>query len=598
VEVRRRAARALHWYEAQALPAREALVGALQDRDPEVRTEAAYALGHLEQDAAALSALVAAIDDPNPRVRSAAVAGLRGELSDNAIRALGRAANDPEPTVRAVTVWTLYYLGHRARLAIPAVVRSLRYEDAPRNWRLRDYFKASAARSIAAMRDSLKSEDAATRLAGLRGLRLIGRVPIAEEIGTLLSDDPDPYVRLAAAHTLAELRDRAAKAVPALVATLEDADPSVRLAAGRALSAVGQDAVPALIRLLGEAEGEERTRVWALIRALAPEVRLPGEFLLAALNSEDPETRENAAKSLFRIEGDDLDPVRRAMEDRSVAVRIGAARAWLRRAGDAGEALPVLIAGLDAEDADHRLSAARALEELAREKKTVPEALYGLLGDPALAVRKVAGDAVFAADLLLGFRARELAGLAPPDSGFGVNPNSARWNTPKPSWLVLLSWAIRSAPPSRRWEAARDLGLLGEAAGRTAPDLAKSLRDDCERTREWAARSLVVVGSAGEGVREGLEVALTDEDPAVRADAALALWKAERSLKPPLDSLRRQLREGDATARWHAVRALREMGTESKEVERVIRIGIEDEDEIVRLAARSALRRYEEGRDR
>jgi HEAT repeat protein len=90
---------ARHAREQVSEPIQAALLRALGDKDPMVRTEAAYALGdgHV---ADALPALLMAIDDESPRVRQAAIDSIGAIADPRATSRLVRALKDERADVR------------------------------------------------------------------------------------------------------------------------------------------------------------------------------------------------------------------------------------------------------------------------------------------------------------------------------------------------------------------------------------------------------------------------------------------------------------------------------------------------------------------
>jgi uncharacterized sulfatase len=88
--------------------------------------------------------------------------------------------------------------------------------------------------------------------------------------------------------------------------------------------------------------------------------------LTAFLSNDDPAVRWWAATGLGNsssLAAEAEVPLRRALEDESIAVRVAAARA-LDRAGHTDEALPILIAALHDEHASTRLFAITVLDEM------------------------------------------------------------------------------------------------------------------------------------------------------------------------------------------------------------------------------------------
>lgn len=88
---------------------------------------------------------------------------------------------------------------------------------------------------------------------------------------------------------------------------------------------------------------------------------------------------------------------------------------------------------------------------------------------------------------------------------------------------AALKAALFDPEPSRREDAARMLGALGQHPEESAAALTKSLRDEAFEVRRQAARSLGALGPAASDATLGLIDRLRDPDVAVRREAAAAL---------------------------------------------------------------------------
>jgi HEAT repeat protein len=103
----------------------EPLAEALQDVDPLLRTNAALALGELQDRrpgadlAPIVEPLVAALDDPAPEVRAMAASALGRTKTERALDPLIAALKDPDSTVRLTATAVLRgYDDPRAREAV------------------------------------------------------------------------------------------------------------------------------------------------------------------------------------------------------------------------------------------------------------------------------------------------------------------------------------------------------------------------------------------------------------------------------------------------------------------------------------------------
>lgn len=203
----------------------KALIHALKDNEPTVRSAAAEALGALPFIAAratelVLSSLMAvATTDPDPSVRKQSMnsAGkfLFSEYRDQAIDLIRKAAlNEKDPSVRIEAIRPLSGVRNR--------------------------------RTIEIMIDFLNDSSPEVRAQAANGIYLIC---LPEAIGSLITalKDPEPIVRKAAANSLAQAQDR--KALRPLIDVLKDKDERVRLAAAHSLGSLKE---PEAIRYLKE----------------------------------------------------------------------------------------------------------------------------------------------------------------------------------------------------------------------------------------------------------------------------------------------------------------------------------------------------------
>ncbi len=165
-----------HAREEATPPIVDALLDALRDEDPLVRTEAAYCLGDAEATRA-LPALLLAVDDPHSLVRQAAIDAL-GTIGDSrATGRLMRALEDDRPDVRFQAVIALGRVSPES--GIDAVLLAMRDED--------HHVRYIAVRAV---------EEIATK--DLAGGPPVLPARVASLVPDWLNDD-DPHVRLAAA---------------------------------------------------------------------------------------------------------------------------------------------------------------------------------------------------------------------------------------------------------------------------------------------------------------------------------------------------------------------------------------------------------------
>ena len=132
-EVRIDAAKALG--NMQAIEAVEPLITALEDPDVKVRMTVAEVLGKL-QDGRAVEPLITALQDPKSSIKFHAAEAL-GKLHDSrAVEPLISALQDPEDVVRFTTALALGEL-HDSRAVEPLIIAASDKDQIVRNWAIR-----------------------------------------------------------------------------------------------------------------------------------------------------------------------------------------------------------------------------------------------------------------------------------------------------------------------------------------------------------------------------------------------------------------------------------------------------------------------------
>lgn len=361
-----------------------ALVGAMDDAEPEVRETVIRALAEL-QDTAAVRALMRALrEDSDSEVRRSAAWAL-GEVEDaRAIPALGEAMRqDDVPEVRMMAAWALGEI-EDAR-AIEALGAGVGDSDVRvRQASIRALAEIESPDAIESLTPALNDGDVEVRKLAVRALGEIEDARAVPALSDALASDTEPEVRVGAARALGEIEHRAA--VDALASALSDSDARVR---GMAVWALGEiedaSAVDPLVGVLRDADPELRARA---ARALGEiEDRRAVQPLVNALGDENAKVRETAAWALGEIEDPAAaDGLAAALGDSDVAVRRQAARAL----GEINlqSAPPALIEALRDDDPKVRLFVVGALADI--EDPAAVSGLAELLRDPEIQIRRTA----------------------------------------------------------------------------------------------------------------------------------------------------------------------------------------------------------------
>jgi len=206
------------------------LVAALKDHDPDVRREAAKALG-LIKDARAAGPLMEALRDRDTNVRVYAAYALGEIRVPRAAEPLLQALQDAEWCVRNQAAWALREIrGPAITEPLVAALKGEKPDEAHILWLLRHADAADTIRHLPAL---LKDPAPATRIRAVRALGEVGGKEAVDPLITALADR-DANVRLSAVNALAELGDdRAEQPFKTLLSREQDA--SVREAAKKAL---------------------------------------------------------------------------------------------------------------------------------------------------------------------------------------------------------------------------------------------------------------------------------------------------------------------------------------------------------------------------
>ena len=200
------------------------------------------------------------LDDRNPEVRSAAAWMLGDAGSKRAVKPLLGHLTDSLPQVRGVAAWALGEIGDRD--AVPALLARLEDADA--------YVREAAVLALG----RLRARDAVGRLAALRtdgamGVRAVLTVTLgrlrgpeaSRALGEMALGDPDGHTRGMAIDALHRADPAHARTV--LSRLLRDPDPGIRMSAARHLSEVVTPAlIPALAAVLAT-DGEPMVRAAA-----------------------------------------------------------------------------------------------------------------------------------------------------------------------------------------------------------------------------------------------------------------------------------------------------------------------------------------------
>ena len=316
----------------------------IHDPSPEVRAEAADAIGRLgDEDAPML--LFELLADENELIQEAAEEALARMDPERVKPLLLRALDSEDEQIRIRGAETLGRLGDNE--AAEPLVGLLRDP--------REHVRRAALKALGEL-----AAEGASRVV----------------LGAL--QDESSMVRQQAVASLGLLRDP--ETVDALLPLLEEPDPRLRFVTLRALGQIRRpDVVPALLQFLGDARKELRFAAASALGAIrAPAAVGP---LIEILGDADRNLRRTAAEGLGAIASPEaVAPLLVALRDEHWSVRCAAANA-LGRIRSA-KATPALMPLLEDADATVRRAAVVALGEIGDAKST--RRLLGALQDPHL----------------------------------------------------------------------------------------------------------------------------------------------------------------------------------------------------------------------
>jgi HEAT repeat protein len=490
----------------------------LQAKDARQRLDAIQFLGDFGPDAkAAALPLSNLLKDGDVKVRTQAALSL-GRIGPAAKEAIGEllvAAKDADADVSLSAMAALGNMGPAAKEAVPGLV------------------------AIARLRNENKA---------LASLAALGRIGVADkEVVALLTqtlDDADLRFRYQAALALADL-DLGQEPVRAgLVKALKDKSTKVFVIPLR------------LVPRWREAGAMPAGTKAALLHLLLKNKEAPGLYRLAAAEAVGP---------LLALE--DLPAYRGALDDRDPLVALQVAAVVGERTGKMTDSLPILLKGLQQEEAGIRAHAVRAMSvATGAERAMVVEPLQKALKDASPMVRRDAAVALMRV-------------------------------TSESNAMKELVAQLDHKQPNVRGEAAGALGQLGGKAGAALADLRKHLQKQGEISpfvRWSAADALGRLGPVATKAEPELREALQDDSVEVRIHAAAALIRLKLGKKEAWAMLLDGLTNPATVVRERTIQLLQNLGpTLAGDALPALRELAQDPEPEIRRAAWYAVQRLE-----
>lgn len=324
-----------------------------------------------------LDDLVSGLKDPDPAIRVEAAKALweRGPKALPAAGALVEALEDKSADVRVHAAFALAKIGPEASAAVGPLARLLE-DDTTTTGNVPVWLAASMAlggmgpEAVPELIPVLKSSKRHARQAAAGAIYLIGP-PAKDAVPSLIVMLADEHKKTArvAMHALMSIGPESRAAVPSLVEALSSDDFHSQYTACMALGGIGPDAVeavPELVRVLKEGSASARRHSAAALGSIGPEIGDEAvERLIEALADQAQPVREKAVIALGMLgpaARSAVPVIEKALDERTIAGRVAAAKAHWQLTGRTDIAVPILIDELDTFEVT--LDAVEALAEI------------------------------------------------------------------------------------------------------------------------------------------------------------------------------------------------------------------------------------------
>ncbi|CAO3563716.1 unnamed protein product [Mortierella alpina] len=517
----------------------QSLIGALKDKNEDVRSLAAEALGKQSRlSEAAIQSLSGALKDENADVRrrAASALGKQSTLSEAAIQSLIGALKDENANVRSSAASALGKHSTLSEAAIQSLTGALNHENADVRW------KAASA---------------------LRNQSRLSEAAIQSLIGAINHENAD--VRSLAAEGLGNQFRLSEAAIQSLIGALKDENADVRWMAASALGKQSTLSEAAIQSLIGAPKDENADVWWIAASALVKQSRLSEaaiQSLSGALKDENADVRWIAASALGKqstLSEVAIQSLIGALKDGNGNVRSSAASALGNQSTLSEAAIQFLIGALEDENADVRSLATEALRSQSTLSEAAIQSLIGALKDDNANARSLAALALGKQSTLSEAAIQSLVG-ALKDENADVRSSATealrKQSTLSEAAIQSLIGALKDDNVNVRSLAAEVLGKQSTLSEAVIQSLIGALKDDNADVRSLATEALRSQSRLSEAAIQSLIGALKDDNADVRSLAAEALGKQSRLSEAAIQSLIGALKDGNANVRSPAAEAL------------------------------------------
>lgn len=462
------AAHALAKIGAAAIPA---LVGALENDDPAVRANAAWALGEIGTDSGGtLPGLTKALTDKDNVVRYYAAEAL-GRIRGPSVPGLINALGDKDPKVCQSVVRALVSIGDPT---VPELLKILKGEASTG--------RTNAALALAMIEPSFKDT-----------------IPAIESAMADLSDEG----KIAAVVPLIKAGINTERYLPFIVQGLADRK-MLFYRLKEALSKSGRASIPILRALTINRDPNIRVDAVSALGTLGPAGKAAESLIADGLKDDDPRVRATAAKALGEKGGEAknyIPALVEALKDSDYFVKKSAAEA-LSKIGPS--AVPALF---QAARNESKVSQASTAGKTYQPWQEISKAeVIAKMGAPAVP------------ELIEGLKDKDWPIKIMSFGALGKMGSSAKAAVPE---LIIK---LKDGKETEKARAAAVLAAIGPGAVIAIPVLIESLQRTEPNLKENAAEALGKIGLAARAAIPELRKSLGDR-PWVRVNSALALWE-------------------------------------------------------------------------